>query len=111
MTLNNHATESGESAMETTLYVGNLSRIISADDLRTLFARAGTVVTVALIKDHITGDPQGFGYVEMASPADAEKALMFNAYPLGDSVLTVNLFKPPGARSDRAKLYDAIRHE
>ncbi len=87
--------------MGATLYVGNLSHMISADDLRALFARAGTVVTVALIKDHVTGDPKGFGYVEMASRADAEKALMFNAYPLGDTVLMVNLFRPPGARSDQ----------
>jgi len=86
--------------MEAKLYVGNLSYTTSDDDLRTLFAQAGTVVSVAVIKDRDTGTSKGFGFVEMTSQVDAEKAIsMFNAYQLGERPLTVNMAKPRVERS------------
>ena len=86
--------------MEAKLYVGNLSYTTSDDDLRTLFAQAGTVVSVAVIKDHDTGTSKGFGFVEMTSQVDAEKAIsMFNTYQLGERPLTVNMAKPRVERS------------
>ena len=96
--------------MEAKLYVGNLSHTISEDELRALFARAGTVVTVVLIKDRVTGDPKGFGFVEMANQAEAEKALsLFNAYQLGESALTVNLAKPRTTRGNQDRRGAASR--
>ena len=53
--------------MEVKLYVGNLSYETSEDDLRGLFAQAGTVATVALIKDRDTGRSKGFAFVEMTA--------------------------------------------
>lgn len=86
--------------MEAKLYVGNLSYSTSDDDLRTLFAQAGTVVSVAVIKDRDTGTSKGFGFVEMTSQVDAQKAIsMFNAYKLGERSLTVNMAKPREERS------------
>jgi len=86
--------------MEAKLYVGNLSYTTSDDDLRTLFAQAGTVVSVAVIKDRDTGTSKGFGFVEMTSQVDAEKAIsMFNTYQLGERPLTVNMAKPRVERS------------
>jgi RNA recognition motif-containing protein len=88
--------------MEAKLYVGNLSYSTSDDDLRTLFAQAGTVVSVAVIKDRDTGTSKGFGFVEMTSQVDAQKAIsMFNAYKLGERSLTVNMAKPREERSSR----------
>jgi RNA recognition motif-containing protein len=86
--------------MEAKLYVGNLSYTTSDDDLRTLFAQAGTVVSVAVIKDRDTGTSKGFGFVEMTNQVEAQNAIsMFNAYQLGERPLTVNLAKPRVERS------------
>ncbi|MBF8282795.1 MAG: RNA-binding protein [Anaerolineales bacterium] len=81
--------------MEVKLYVGNLAYTTTEDDLRTLFAQAGTIASVALIKDRDTGRSKGFAFVEMSTQAEAQKAIgMFNAFTLGDRELTVNLAKP-----------------
>lgn len=81
--------------MEVKLYVGNLSHATTEDELRTLFAQAGTVASVALIKDRHTGASKGFAFIEMTTQVDAQKAIsMFNAYKLGERPLTVNLARP-----------------
>ena len=86
--------------MEVKLYGGNLAYSTTEDELRTLFAQAGTVVSVAVIKDRDTGNSKGFAFVEMASQADAQKAIsMFNSYRLGDRTLTVNPARPREERS------------
>jgi RNA recognition motif-containing protein len=91
----------GESVMETRLYVGNLSYTTSEDDLRSLFTQAGPVVSAAVITDRDTGTSKGFGFVEMTSQVDAQKAIsMFNAYQLGERQLKVNLAKPREERSN-----------
>jgi RNA recognition motif-containing protein len=81
--------------MESKLYVGNLSYTATEDELRTLFAQAGTVVSVAVITDRGTGASKGFGFVEMTSQVDAQKAIsMFNDYKMGERALKVDLAKP-----------------
>jgi RNA recognition motif-containing protein len=81
--------------METKLYVGNLPYTTTEDDLRVLFTKAGEVASAVLIKDRDTGRSRGFGFVEMASQADAENAIrMFNAYNYNDRELVVNLARP-----------------
>jgi RNA recognition motif-containing protein len=88
--------------MEAKLYVGNLSYTTSDDDLRTLFTQAGTVASVAVIKDRDTGTSKGFGFVEMTNQVDAQKAIsMFNEYKMGERPLTVNIAKPRVERSSR----------
>ncbi len=87
--------------MEVKLYVGNLSYDTTEDDLRTLFAQAGTVVSVALIKDRDTGRSKGFAFVEMSTQAEAEKAIStLNQHLLDNRNLTVNLARP---REERPK--------
>ena len=86
--------------MEVKLYVGNLSYSTTEEDLRTLFAQAGTVASVAVIKDRDTGRSKGFAFVEMGSQAEAQKAIsMFNAHQLDDRSLTVNMARPREERS------------
>ncbi len=86
--------------MEVKLYVGNLDYTTTEDDLRTLFAQAGAISSVALIKDRDTGRSKGFAFVEMGTQAEAQKAItMFTAFKLGDRELTVNLAKPREERS------------
>jgi cold-inducible RNA-binding protein len=81
--------------METKLYVGNLSYQTTEEDLRTLFAQAGTVTSVDLIKDRATGRSKGFAFVEMGSQSDVENAIrMFNSYNLDDRQINVNIARP-----------------
>ncbi|MEJ2601232.1 MAG: RNA-binding protein [Anaerolineales bacterium] len=86
--------------METKLYVGNLSYQTTEDDLRELFAQAGTVTSVALIKDRATGRSKGFAFVEMSSQSEVEEAIrMFNGYTLDDRQLNVNIARPREERN------------
>jgi cold-inducible RNA-binding protein len=86
--------------METKIYVGNLSYDTKEDDLRELFAQAGTVTSVALIKDRDTGQSKGFAFIEMSNQSEAEKAIqMFNSYTLANRPLKVNLARPKEERS------------
>ena len=86
--------------MEVKLYVGNLSYSTTEDDLRTLFAQAGTVASVAVIKDRDTGQSKGFAFVEMSTQAEAQKAIsQFNGQTLKDRALTVNVARPREERS------------
>jgi RNA recognition motif-containing protein len=86
--------------MEVKLYVGNLAYSTTEDDLRTLFAQAGSVATVDVIKDRDTGQPKGFAFVTMGTQAEAQKAInMFNEFNLGDRAMKVNTAKPREERN------------
>jgi RNA recognition motif-containing protein len=81
--------------METRVYVGNLNKSTTQDEIQTLFAQAGTVSSVDLVKDKVSGLSKGFAFVSMPTQAEADKAIsMFNAYSLADSTLKVNIAKP-----------------
>lgn len=93
--------------MEVKLYVGNLSYTTTEDDLRSLFSKAGEVASVAVIKDRDTGNSKGFGFVEMNTQVEAEKAItMLNGTLVGDRELKVNLAKP---REDKGSGYNSRR--
>jgi cold-inducible RNA-binding protein len=86
--------------METKLYVGNLSYSASEEELKDLFAQAGEVSSVTLIKDRDTGRSRGFAFVEMSSQVEAENAIsMFNGYTMDNRQLTVNIARPREERS------------
>ena len=95
--------------MESKLYVGNLPYSTTEEELRNLFSEAGTVASVALIKDRDTGQSKGFAFVEMSNQVEAEKAIsMFNGRNMGQRELKVSLARPReerggggGRRSDR----------
>jgi RNA recognition motif-containing protein len=81
--------------MATKLYVGNLSFKTTSDDLREYFSQAGTVESASVIEDRETGRSRGFGFVEMATPEDAQAAIeQFNGKDLNGRNLTVNEAKP-----------------
>lgn len=81
--------------METRIYVGNLSYTTNEEDLRTLFAQAGTVKSVSLIRDRDTGRSKGFAFVEMETQAEAQKAVsLLNGVQVQERALTVNLARP-----------------
>ena len=73
------------------LYVGNLSYAVTQQDLEELFAQAGTCDSVAVIIDRTTGQSKGFGFVEMSSSAEAQKAMQqLNGHELKGRALKVN---------------------
>jgi len=57
------------------IYVGNLAREITEDELRAAFEAFGKVSTVSLLKDRLTGEPRGFAFVEMPNQAEGQAAL------------------------------------
>lgn len=84
------------------LYVGNLSFQTSSEDLQQLFSQAGTVESASVVEDRDTGRSRGFGFVEMASKEDGEKAIeQFNGTDLGGRNLTVNEARPREDRGGR----------
>ena len=86
--------------MSKKLYVGNLPYDTGEADLQALFARAGTVETVTVMRDMATGRARGFAFVEMSSDDEAQKAISeLNAFELGGRGLTVNEARPKAALS------------
>jgi len=86
--------------METKLYVGNLPYTATEEELQAMFASAGTVKTVTVVRDRDTGRSRGFAFVEMETQADAQKAIsMVNGKDLGGRALTVNMARPREERS------------
>ncbi len=83
------------------LYVGNLSYTTTDEQLRDLFSKAGSVKSATVIMDRETGRSKGFGFVEMDSAADAQKAItMFHGTSFQNRALTVNIARP---REDRPR--------
>ena len=85
--------------MSMKLYVGNLSFQTSSFELEELFATVGTVESATVVEDRETGRSRGFGFVEMASQEDGEKAIAeFNGKEVSGREIKVNEAKP---REDR----------
>ena len=85
--------------MAAKLFVGNLSFQATEEDLRELFAQAGTVETVRITTDQFTGRPRGFGFVEMATKEEAQKAVeMLNGRLFRDRNLVVDEARPQPQR-------------
>ena len=80
--------------MDTRLYVGNLSRSTTQDELNVLFTQAGVVTATEIIKDRKSGESKGFAFVTMSAQEEAEKAIgMFNGYELSGKELKVSVAK------------------
>ncbi len=81
--------------MESKLYVGNLSYSVTEEQLRELFAQAGTIKEITMIMDRDTQRPKGFGFVEMTTQVEAQKAIeLFNEHELDGRRMTVNFARP-----------------
>lgn len=85
--------------MNKKLYVGGLPYSVTDEQLREIFAAHGTVESATVITDKFTDRSRGFGFVEMSTQEEAEKAIAaLNGSQLGGRSLTVNVSKP---REDR----------
>ena len=77
------------------IYVGNLFRETSDEELRQAFEAFGTVESATIIKDKFTGESKGFGFVEMPSKDEATSAIEgLNGVELQGRVLNVNEARP-----------------
>lgn len=82
------------------IYVGNLPKTTNEETIRSLFEEYGEVAEIKLIKDHFTGELRGFGFVEMPSKPDAQKAIQeIDGTELEGRTLIVNEARP---RSEKA---------
>jgi RNA recognition motif-containing protein len=80
-----------EKNMNSQVYVGNVSFLATEDDLQMLFSQAGRVASIFFVRDRKTGRSKGFAFVEMSSPAEAQRAIgMFDGFSLADRQLRVN---------------------
>ncbi len=77
------------------IYIGNISRDLSEDELREAFAAFGQVSSVNIIKDKFTGEYRGFAFVEMPVKEEAEAAISgLNGRELKGRALNVNEARP-----------------
>jgi len=84
------------------LYVGGLSYSTTEDTLKETFSQAGTVETATVINDKLSGRSKGFGFVEMSTDEEAQKAIdMLNGKELDGRTLTVNEARPMADRPPR----------
>jgi len=85
------------------IYVGNLAREATEEDVREAFKAFGQITSVSIIKDKFSGESRGFGFVEMPSQAEAQSAIAgLNGKELQGRSLTVNEARPrPEGRGSR----------
>jgi RNA recognition motif-containing protein len=77
------------------IYIGNLSREVTEEDLRQAFESFGQVASVTIIKDRFSGESRGFGFVEMPAKAEAQSAINgLNGKELKGRTLNVNEARP-----------------
>jgi RNA recognition motif-containing protein len=88
--------------MSTNIYVGNLAFSTDSAALRSLFAQHGEVTSAQVIEDRDTGRSRGFGFVEMASAEDAQKAISeTNGMTVDGRQLNVNVARERARQSSR----------
>src|SRR5439155_1095807 len=91
-----------EQVMSVKLFVGGLSFSTSSEGLRGAFARFGEVMSAAVMTDRETGRSRGFGFVEMATTEEAEKAISsLNGTSLDGRMIRVDKATPRGAGGPR----------
>ncbi len=88
--------------MNSKLYVGGIPYTSTNEDLKAHFSGAGNVVSAQIIIDKMTNRSKGFGFVEMASEDDAQRAIeMWNGKDFEGRTLTVNEARPLEPRAPR----------
>ncbi len=81
--------------MSIKLYVGNLPQEMTEEQLQTLFSEAGNVSSAKIITDRQTGQPRGFGFVEMETKVEGQRAIsMLNGKTVDGRALAVNEARP-----------------
>ena len=94
--------DNGASVQGNKLYVGGIPYRSTEDDLKKAFSEAGNVVSASIISDRMTGRSRGFGFVEMATEAEAQAAIdRLDGKELDGRTLSVSFARPQGDRPPR----------
>jgi cold-inducible RNA-binding protein len=92
----------GTAAQGNKLYVGGIPYRSTEDDLKKAFGEAGTVASASIISDRMTGRSRGFGFVEMATPEEAQAAIdRWDGKDMDGRTLSVSFARPQGDRPPR----------
>ncbi len=84
------------------LYVGGIPYRSTEDDMKKAFSEAGNVVSASIISDRMTGRSRGFGFVEMATEAEAQAAIdRWDGKEMDGRTLSVSFARPQGDRPPR----------
>ncbi len=95
--------------MNKKLYVGNLLYEITDEELKDLFGQAGSVVSASVIRYRDSGRSKGFGFVEMMTEDEAQKAIdTLNGQDLKGRKLVVSEARPPKSRTDFVTQSDSV---
>ena len=93
--------------MEARLYVGNLSKSTTQEELNVLFAQAGQVIAAEVVKDRRSGESRGIAFITMSAKSEADQAVsMFNMYSLSDHALKISAAKPKEQHEAAAPIFD-----
>jgi RNA recognition motif-containing protein len=93
--------------MSVKLYVGGLPYSVTEQQLEELFAQQGAVTSAKVITDRVTGQARGFGFVEMATSEEAQKAITsLNGTQMGGRTITVNEARPQEKRTGGGGMSD-----
>jgi RNA recognition motif-containing protein len=93
--------------MSIKLYVGGLPYSVTEQQLQELFAQQGAVTSAKVITDRVTGQARGFGFVEMATSEEAQKAITsLNGTQMGGRTITVNEARPQEKRTGGGGMND-----
>ncbi len=88
--------------MEKNLFIGNLPYSATDDQLKEIFSKAGEVVSARVITDKFSGRSKGFGFVEMATEEEAQKAIQtLEGYSMEGRNIRVSEAKPKEERAPR----------
>ncbi len=80
--------------MDVVLYVGNLAKSVTENELRNLFSRVGEVTVIRLMKNRLSGESEEYGFVSMSCQNEADYAVSrFNRYLLSGRTLRVGLVR------------------
>jgi cold-inducible RNA-binding protein len=92
------------------IFVGNLSFTATEDSVRSMFEAYGAVERVSIVTDRDTGQPKGFGFVEMTNDAEAERAIAaLSGTELNGRALTINEARPKTERTGGGGGYGGAR--
>lgn len=88
------------------IYVGNLAYNVTEEDLRSIFSQYGEVTSVNIVKERFSGQSKGFGFVEMPSNSEADKAIKaLNGTRVKEQIIKISQAKPPSKKPQHRSRY------